>query len=197
MPAMPARHLTALLSVLLVVVALDAGMPAATRAASNELQGAAGHRHTKGMTFATLKDVVAYGKKRYPKPSKVPPPDEELPGFDRAKDRANAGLGEPTTKTVIEANAGRTTSRSGTPTAGRRRRGIPNATTPVLGRTFLGMTGGNPADSAIAAGPHNIVVATNVGIQVLAKNGTPLVTPGSPTTTPLATLPQFFASLAP
>jgi Bacterial Ig-like domain len=52
----------------------------------------------------------------------------------------------------------------------------PQPDTPALGTSFEGMadTGWFPPDHQIAAGPNNIVVATNGGVNILSKRGTAL-----------------------
>ena len=52
----------------------------------------------------------------------------------------------------------------------------PQPDTPALGTTFQGMadTGWFPPDEQVAAGPNNIVVATNGGVNILSKRGTSL-----------------------
>jgi len=52
----------------------------------------------------------------------------------------------------------------------------PQPDAPALGTTFQGMadTGWFPPDEQVAAGPNNIVVATNGGVNILSKRGTSL-----------------------
>ncbi len=162
---------------------------------STEMQGAAGRKLKPGITFASFDAVVAYGVQRIPKPKKVKSLEGMTAQALRDKELANAGKLPPTEKPPAEQITGEASPMTPLIAEAAWRPPAPStagaANAPVLGGAFTGITGGNPPDTNLAVGPHNIVVVANSGVRILSKAGLPL----GPAATPA--LVQFFASVGP
>ena len=107
---------------------------------------------------------------RVQRASEVPP----LGLTDRGKaalEQARRGEAQPAERPVIDVEAPSTDPSANGPEGGE-----PQPDTPALGTSFLGMadTGWFPPDHQIAAGPNNLVVATNGGVNILSKRGNSL-----------------------
>jgi hypothetical protein len=102
-----------------------------------------------------------------------------------ALEQARRGNAQPADRPIIETEA----LPSGTSTNGPESV-EPQPDAPVLGHSFEGMadTGWIPPDHVVAAGPNNIVVATNGGVNILDKRGNSLSS---------QTLVGFFSALGP
>ena len=100
-----------------------------------------------------------------------PPPLGLTERGKAALEQARRGEAQPAERRTIDAGAA-----PSDPSANGPENGEPQPETPALGTTFEGMadTGWFPPDHQVAAGPNNIVVATNGGVNILSKRGTSL-----------------------
>lgn len=67
---------------------------------------------------------------------------------------------------------------------------VPSA--PILGDSFGGMFGTGAADPTMAVGPHQVVIATNLGYAAFGKDGTPV--PNTQLCAGSCSLPEFFTN---
>ncbi|MEO7117711.1 MAG: hypothetical protein ABIZ34_01935, partial [Candidatus Limnocylindrales bacterium] len=164
--------MTLLPTITLAIQPVMAVAPAAAspQAVLSGTTGEGGRKVMRGVAFESFDAVVRFGVAKYPSSKSPHPVDVETEASERAKKRSNSGLADPTTKQIIDAVGGSAVA----PAA-------------ILGNSFEGITGGNPPDGAVAAGPFQVISASNQGVRIHSKDGTSVG--GSPT------LRQFFASV--
>ena len=163
-------------------------------AASTEMQGAGGRKRTPGKTFTSFDAVVAHGIERIPEPRIVRPPEGMTAQALRDKKLADAGELAPTEKPPVQPMTGAAAPTAPiTLAAWRPPTSAPTeaSNAPVLGRVLQGIRGGNPPDTSLAVGPHDLVLVANSGVRIRSKGGASALAATPPA------LSQFFASLSP
>jgi hypothetical protein len=140
------------------------------QAAGSQAKEAAGRADARGVSMRLETD----GSQAQPAPPQRAVEAPPLGLTERGKaalEQARRGEAQPAEGRVIDIGA----LPSGPSTNGPEDN-EPQPDTPALGTSFQGMadTGWFPPDHQIAAGPNNIVVATNGGVNILSKRGTAL-----------------------